>query len=63
MDEPLSSLDEERKEDLTAYIASIPPTFGIPIVYITHSKVETARLADRVLVIRGGRVEKIQKRT
>ena len=61
MDEPLSSLDEERKEDLTTYIASIPQSFGIPIVYVTHSKKETARLADRVIVIRDGRVEKIQK--
>ena len=61
MDEPLSSLDEERKEDLTAYIASIPQNFGIPIIYVTHSKEEAARLADRVVFISGGRVERIQK--
>ena len=61
MDEPLSSLDEERKEDLTEYIASIPQNFGIPILYVTHSKEEAARLADRIIVIRGGRIEKIQK--
>jgi len=63
MDEPLNSLDEERKEELTAYIASIPQNFGIPILYVTHSREEMARLADRVVFIQAGRMEKIQERT
>ena len=61
MDEPLSSLDAERKEDIAGYVASIPENFGIPIIYVTHSREELARLVDRVVVIRDGRVEKIQK--
>ncbi|MDR1944236.1 MAG: ATP-binding cassette domain-containing protein [Synergistaceae bacterium] len=59
MDEPLSSLDIERKEDLIEYIASIPQNFGIPVIYVTHSKEELSRLADRVLLISGGRAESI----
>jgi molybdate transport system ATP-binding protein len=59
MDEPLSSLDAERKEDLIGYISSIPQKFGIPVIYVTHAKEELSRLADRVLVISGGRVESL----
>lgn len=55
MDEPLSSLDNERKEDLAEYVASIPGRFGVPILYVTHSLGELSRLADTVLEIDGGR--------
>lgn len=56
MDEPLSSLDDERKEDLMGYIASIPENFGVPILYVTHSTHELARLANSVLEIDAGSV-------
>lgn len=56
MDEPLSSLDDARREDLMAYIERIPPLFGIPIIYITHSREEVTRLAQRVILIEEGRV-------
>jgi molybdate transport system ATP-binding protein len=55
MDEPLSSLDDERRNDLMAYIASIPSNFGFPVIYVTHSQEELSRLADHVLVVDGGR--------
>ena len=57
MDEPLSSLDNERKEDLMGYVASIPGGFGVPILYVTHSTDELSRLADGVLEIEGGRAK------
>jgi molybdate transport system ATP-binding protein len=56
MDEPLSSLDDERKEELMGYIKEIPEKFGIPVIYVTHSKDELSRLADRVITMSGGRV-------
>lgn len=56
MDEPLSSLDDERKEDLMGYIASIPENFGVPILYVTHSTNELSRLANSVLEIDAGRI-------
>ncbi len=56
MDEPLSSLDDARREDLMAYIERIPPLFGIPIIYITHSREEVTWLAQRVILIEEGRV-------
>jgi molybdate transport system ATP-binding protein len=55
MDEPLSSLDDERRNVLMGYIAAIPSDFGVSIIYVTHSQEELSRLADRVLVVDGGR--------
>jgi molybdate transport system ATP-binding protein len=54
MDEPLSSLDRERKTELLGYIAAIPQRFGTPTLYVTHAEDELERLADRVLTIEGG---------
>lgn len=56
MDEPLSSLDNEIKNGLIDYIALIPDNFSIPLIYITHSIYEVSRLAERVLVIDGGKL-------
>ena len=56
MDEPLASLDIERKHDILPYIESLRDRFGIPILYVSHAVDEVARLADHVLVIEGGRI-------
>jgi molybdate transport system ATP-binding protein len=56
LDEPLSALDVERKEEILPYLESLPGRFGVPALYVTHSIDEVARLADRVLVLAGGRV-------
>lgn len=56
MDEPLSSLDDARRSDLMGYIEKIPLIFGIPIIYITHSREEVMRLAQSVVLMREGRV-------
>lgn len=61
MDEPLSSLDSDRKEDLLGYIASIPQKLGVPIIYVTHSIEELSFLADHVLVIEAGRSETLME--
>lgn len=56
MDEPLASLDGERKAELLPLIAQLPREFGIPIVYVSHSVGEILRLADRLVLIEDGRV-------
>lgn len=56
MDEPLASLDQGRKEEILPYIADMRDTMGIPIVYVSHSIAEVARLASHVAVMAGGRV-------
>ena len=45
MDEPLASLDEARKAEILPYIERLRDETGIPIVYVSHSVAEVARLA------------------
>jgi molybdate transport system ATP-binding protein len=56
MDEPLASLDSERKLEILPLIESLRDEFRIPIVYVSHAIEEVARLAARVVVLERGRV-------
>lgn len=56
MDEPLASLDERRKREILPYLERISKHFVIPILYVSHSVEEIARLADHVLVFKQGRI-------
>jgi len=56
MDEPLAALDHARKTQLLPYIARLPEVFGLPVIYVTHSVEEVTRLADRMVVLAGGKV-------
>lgn len=59
MDEPLASLDNERKLEILPLIESLRDEFRIPIVYVSHAVEEVARLAARVVVLENGRVSAI----
>lgn len=59
MDEPLAALDEERKAEILPYLERLRDEVGIPIVYVSHSVAEVARLADRVVLMADGRIEAI----
>lgn len=59
MDEPLASLDTERKLEILPLIESLRDSFRIPIVYVSHAVEEVARLASRVVVLDNGRVAAI----
>src|SRR3546814_2966904 len=52
MDEPLASLDEERKAEILPYIERLRDEIGIPIVYVSHSVAEVARLATSLIALR-----------
>jgi len=56
-DEPLASLDAERKLEILPYILRLREQAGMPIVYVSHAADEVARLADAVAVIDAGRVQ------
>ena len=56
MDEPLASLDMERKLEILPLIERLREEFRVPIVYVSHSVDEVARLASRVVVMEQGRV-------
>lgn len=56
LDEPLSGLDQARKEDLLPYIGRAVAEARVPAIYVTHSRAEVAALADRVLGLDHGRL-------
>jgi len=55
-DEPLASLDEERKAEILPYFERLRDEVSVPILYVSHSAAEVARLATTVVVLEEGRV-------
>jgi molybdate transport system ATP-binding protein len=56
MDEPLASLDAERKAEILPLIERLRDEFRLPVVYVSHTVEEVARLASRVVVLDNGRL-------
>ena len=56
MDEPLASLDEASKQEIIPYLEKIHETINIPIIYVSHSVEEIARIADQIVLIDKGAV-------
>lgn len=56
MDEPLAALDEARKAEILPYIEALRDETGLPILYVSHSVPEVARLATTIALIEAGRV-------
>src|SRR5713226_2439633 len=59
MDEPTSALDEEAKEEVEALLVQIVKQNLLTCVMVSHDRAQAARLADRVMLLKGGRLEKI----
>jgi molybdate transport system ATP-binding protein len=56
MDEPLASLDQARKQEILPYLESLHQELDCPVLYVSHSPDEIARLADYLVVLEAGRV-------
>ncbi len=56
MDEPLSSLDDERKGAIASDLLGLQNQLGFTLIYVTHDRAETDLLASRVCQMRDGRV-------
>ncbi len=56
-DEPLSNLDAELRVEMRVEIARMHRQLGATMIYVTHDQVEAMTLADRIVVLRAGRVE------
>ena len=54
MDEPLVSLDQDKRDELVRYIVKIGDILNIPAIYVSHSISETFMLGDRVHFIKNG---------
>jgi molybdate transport system ATP-binding protein len=56
MDEPLAALDEARRAEILPYIERLRDEMGVPILYVSHSVAEVARLATTVVILTDGKV-------
>lgn len=56
MDEPLAALDHASKRDILPYLERLHDELSIPVLYVSHSPDEVARLADRMVLMEQGRV-------
>jgi len=54
MDEPLAALDLRSKNEILPYLEDLHDTLSIPVIYVTHSADEVARLADYLVVMDNG---------
>ncbi|MGH3355263.1 MAG: ABC transporter ATP-binding protein, partial [Nocardioidaceae bacterium] len=59
LDEPLSSLDTELRLRARAETRALQRRLGVAMVYVTHDQHEAMALADRIVVLREGRVEQV----
>jgi putative spermidine/putrescine transport system ATP-binding protein len=59
MDEPLSNLDAKLRLGMRTEIRRLHQTLGLTTVYVTHDQEEALSLADRLVVLREGRVQQI----
>ncbi len=58
-DEPLSNLDAELRVDMRVEIARLHKEIGATMIYVTHDQVEAMTLADKIVVLRAGRIEQV----
>lgn len=58
-DEPLSNLDAELRVRMRLEIAKLHDDLGATMVYVTHDQVEAMTLADKIVVLRDGRIEQV----
>lgn len=56
MDEPLSSIDEDRKDEILPFLERLHAELSVPAVYVSHNVDEISRLCDHLVVIDRGRV-------
>jgi len=59
MDEPLSNLDAQLRQEMRHELRALQLKLGLSVVYVTHDQTEAMSMADRVVLLNGGRVEQI----
>lgn len=59
LDEPLASLDSDRKAEIFPYLERLRDEAGVPMIYVSHSPEEIRRIATVVVLLDNGRVARI----
>lgn len=57
LDEPLAAVDESRKQEILPYLESLHNELDIPVLYVSHSRNEVARLADHMIYMVNGSIQ------
>ncbi|WP_221930886.1 ABC transporter ATP-binding protein [Telmatospirillum sp. J64-1] len=57
MDEPLSNLDAKLRHEMRVEIRALQQRLGMTVIYVTHDQVEAMSMADKVVLMRHGRIE------
>ena len=58
-DEPLSNLDAELRTNMRLELARLHTDLGTTMIYVTHDQIEAMTLADRIVVLKDGKVEQV----
>lgn len=58
-DEPLSNLDAELRVSMRTELRELHQRLGATMIYVTHDQVEAMTMADKIVVLRAGRVEQV----
>ncbi|WP_019499055.1 ABC transporter ATP-binding protein [Pseudanabaena sp. PCC 6802] len=59
LDEPLSNLDAQLRDDTRAELKLLHQNLGITMIYVTHDQTEAMTMADRIVVLDKGRIQQI----
>lgn len=57
LDEPLASLDEQRKQEVLPFLDKLHDELSVPMLYVSHSIEEVSRLCDHMLIMQQGKVK------
>ncbi len=57
MDEPLSNLDAKLRQEMRLELRALQRRLGMTVVYVTHDQAEAMSMADRIILMRAGRIE------
>ena len=58
-DEPLSNLDAKLRVQVRAELCQLHRQLGVTSIYVTHDQIEAMTMADRIIVLRDGRIEQV----
>jgi ABC-type sulfate/molybdate transport systems ATPase subunit len=56
LDEPLSALDDDTRDEMYALLESVQERIGVTTLHVTHHLGEAERLADKVFLLKDGKI-------
>ncbi|KPQ29892.1 MAG: molybdate ABC transporter, ATP-binding protein [Marinobacter excellens HL-55] len=60
LDEPMAALDTQTKREIMPFLGRMATESGVPIIMVSHSPDEIGRLADRVVFMQAGQIQRIE---